>query len=141
MERFGMISKSALMGVIGTFSLLGIYFDPDPSLGLELRPEPILGLLVFHRFSSSWLRNPDRALQLLAKRGPQHGYVGKSCRSVWDNFHCGDDFLLRALPDQHPPYSGCRGASRFSGSIPDRIIVVRIGVQFGRDYLHDNPGR
>jgi P-type Cu+ transporter len=26
MERFGMISKSALMGVIGAFSLLGIYF-------------------------------------------------------------------------------------------------------------------
>lgn len=26
MERFGRISKSALMGVIGTFSLLGIYF-------------------------------------------------------------------------------------------------------------------
>lgn len=26
MERFGVISKSALMGVIGTFSLLGIYF-------------------------------------------------------------------------------------------------------------------
>ena len=26
MERFGMISKSALMGVTGTFSLLGIYF-------------------------------------------------------------------------------------------------------------------
>ena len=26
MERFGVISKSALMGVIGAFSLLGIYF-------------------------------------------------------------------------------------------------------------------
>lgn len=110
-------------------------------LGLGVHRKSVFGFLVFHCPTGGRIRDTDGILHLPSKRGPGNGHVGKSCRRVGDDLNCCDDFLLRALPDQHPPSARRRGGDRFGGAIPDRIILVRIGVQFSRDYLYGKQGR
>ena len=101
-------------------ALLGVYFVIlDSGVGLGVHRQSIFGLLVFHCLTGGRIRHTDWTLQLSSQRSPGDGHVRQSCRRVGDDINRCDDFLLRALLDQHFARRRCRRGDRFSRPIPN----------------------